>query len=256
MKKYLKTAMIRLGLGQSHKSFLDYLQRQRFIPSIIGGVLTNPFYLTRKELYANIKSLAPCLKGRILDVGCGTMPYKEFIHGEEYDGLEIDTPKTRTMGFANFFYDGKSFPFPDGTYDGIVCNQVLEHVFEPDIFLSEMNRVLKKGGLLLLTVPFVWDEHDQPHDFGRYSSFGLTHIFKKHSFEITEHRKSTTDMRAIFQLMNGYIYKKTVTKSVYINLCATIALMSPFTIAGILLSKLLPKKADLFLDNVVLARKI
>ena len=54
-----------------------------------------------------------------------------------------------------------------------MCNQVLEHVFNPDDFVREIARVLKPGGALLLTVPFVWNEHEQPYDYARYSSFGL-----------------------------------------------------------------------------------
>lgn len=72
--------------------------------------------------------------------------------------------------------------------------------------------------MLLITVPFVWDEHEQPHDFARYTSFGLRHLLEKSGFEIIEHRKSVCDIRVVFQLLNGYIYKKTATKNGYINM--------------------------------------
>ena len=61
----------------------------------------------------------------------------------------------------------------------MLCNQVLEHVFNPDEFLLKINRVLKNDGKLLLTVPFVWDEHEQPFDYARYSSFGLKALIEK-----------------------------------------------------------------------------
>jgi SAM-dependent methyltransferase len=66
---------------------------------------------------------------------------------------------------------------------------VLEHVFNPDDFLNEVNRVLKPSGKLLLTVPFVWDEHEQPYDYARYSSFGLRSLLEKHGFSIVKHEK-------------------------------------------------------------------
>ena len=65
---------------------------------------------------------------------------------------------------ADRSYDGKTFPFSDGEFDAVLTSEVLEHVFNPDEFLSEINRVLRDDGVLLLTVPFVWDEHEQPFD--------------------------------------------------------------------------------------------
>ncbi len=85
--------------------------------------------------------------------------------------LEFDTPESRAAGYAEFFYDGNHFPFNDATYDVVVSNQVLEYVFNPDEFLNEIFRILKPEGKVLLSVPFVWDEHLQPLDYARYSSF-------------------------------------------------------------------------------------
>jgi len=106
-----------------------------------------------------------------------------------------------------------------------------------------------------MTVPFVWDEHEQPHDFARYSSFGIWHLLEKHRFEIVEQRKSVDDVCVIFQLINAYIYKKTVRQNGWINLVLTVLLMAPFNILGELLHWMLPRNADLYLDNIVLARK-
>ena len=71
----------------------------------------------------------------------------------------------------------------------MLCNQVLEHVFNPQEFLGELGRVLARGGRLLLTVPFVWDEHEQPFDYARYSSFGLKALLEQHGFRVLQHRK-------------------------------------------------------------------
>jgi SAM-dependent methyltransferase len=137
----------------------------------------------------------------------------------------------------------------------VISNEVLEHIFNPDIFLSEINRVLKDQGILLITVPFVWDEHEQPYDYARYSSFGLKYLLEKYGFKILEYRKSMNDIRIIFQLINAYLYKKTITSNQYVNLIVTVLLMSPFNILGELLSKILPKNDDLYLDSIVLAQK-
>jgi len=178
-----------------------------------------------------------------------------FLSATSYIGLELDTIANRKNKKADYFYDGTTFPFQDNEFDSVITNEVFEHVFNPDNFLREIYRVLKPGGILLITVPFVWDEHEQPFDYARYSSFGLKHLLEKSGFEIIEHRKSVCDIRVIFQLLNGYIYKKTITKNMYANMVSAIFLMSPFNILGELLSKVLPKNEDLYLDNVILLKK-
>ncbi len=132
---------------------------------------------------------------------------------------------------------------------------MLEHVFNPDVFILEVNRVLKDGGILLISIPFIWDEHEQPYDYARYSSFGLKYLLENHGFSVIKYRKSINDIRVIFQLINGYIYKNTVTQNAYLNLFMAVILMSPFNILGELICRILPKNDDLYLDSVVLAKK-
>jgi SAM-dependent methyltransferase len=141
------------------------IRAQAFHPGLLG-LLVNPFYFARKGLHQHIVALAPSVHGRLLDVGCGSKPYQKYFAALEYIGLDMQGRNKH----ADRFYDGKTFPFSDGEFDAVLTSEVLEHVFNPDEFLSEINRVLRNGGVLLLTVPFVWDEHEQPFDYARYSS--------------------------------------------------------------------------------------
>ena len=228
--------------------------KQQFYPGILG-LFINPFYLARKGLVEAIGSLSHHVGGKTLDVGCGKKPYEKLFTTSQYIGLEFDSPDNRDLKKADFFYDGVTFPFTNDEFDAIVCNQVLEHVFTPDNFLLEIHRVMKDEGVLLLTVPFIWDEHEQPFDFARYSSFGLKSLLNQNGFDIIEQHKTLTDVRVIFQLINTYIYKITATKNGFFNLGVAILLMSPINIIAILTSWVLPSSQDLYLDNVVLARK-
>ena len=224
--------------------------------SKILGLFINPFYFARKGLYQNVSKLITNLNGKLLDVGCGTKPYENICNVDEYIGLEIDDEGNRQHNYADVFYDGKTIPFEDKSFDSILSNQVFEHVFNPNQFLKEINRVTKMGGRFLITVPFVWDEHEQPYDYARYSSFGLKHILSENGFEVVRHKKSNNGVGVIFQLINAYIYKITLTKSVYFNMLTTFILMAPVNIVGLILSKILPKNDDLYLDNIVLAKKV
>lgn len=231
-----------------------HYHQQMMQPGFVG-LFVNPFYFARKGLFDEVSTLSSHVTGRVLDVGCGHKPYEHLFRSTEYVGLEIDTPDNRARKRADVYYDGTTFPFESASFDSLVCNQVLEHVFEPDRFLREMARVLKPGGNLLLTVPFAWDEHEQPWDFARYSSFGLAAIMSKGGFEILEHRKTMADIRTLFQLLNAYLYKVTVTGSAYVNLVNTLVLMAPFNVMGSVLAWITPGNRDFYLDNVVLARK-
>jgi SAM-dependent methyltransferase len=231
-----------------------YVNKQAFRP-VLFGMLVNPFYFARKGFFEQISDLAKNITGRTLDVGCGQKPYETLFKASQYIGLEIDSPENRQHKKADYFYDGNTFPFQDGEFDSIVINEVFEHVFNPDGFLGELNRVLKPEGRMLMTVPFCWDEHEQPNDYARYSSFGLISIVERHGFKVIERRKSMNDIRVIFQLLNGYLYKKTVTPNGYLNLLTTFLLMAPFNLLGALLSKILPGNDDLYLDNIIVAQK-
>jgi SAM-dependent methyltransferase len=107
----------------------DFYYQQQFAPGIMG-IWLNPFYLARKELRREMTRFAPLMHGRLLDVGCGSKPYRElFSFASDYVGLEFDSLINRVAKRADYFYDGNTFPFEDASYDGVICNQVLEHVF-------------------------------------------------------------------------------------------------------------------------------
>jgi len=237
-------------LGRLWALYADEMMRPGFI-----GLFINPFYFARRELLKAMRDLGPEIHGRVLDVGCGSRPYERLVSSTEYVGLELDTPENRRTKRADVYYDGRGLPFPDRSFDAVISNEVLEHVFEPDAFIADIARVLKPGGRLLLTVPFVWDEHEQPRDYGRYSSFGLAALLGKHGFTILRHRKTAANVKTIFQLVNAYLYKITVTRSLSLNLAVTLVLMAPFNLLGAVLALVTPGNPDLYLDNVVLAER-
>lgn len=229
------------------------IESQNFNPSWFG-ILVNPFFIARRGLAFEIKSLAKELNGKILDVGCGTKPYESFFNYSDYIGLEYDTGIDSEKKAADYYYDGKTFPFDSESFDSVICNQVLEHVFEPKEFLSEINRILKPGGKFLITVPFVWDEHEQPFDFARYSSFGLVYLLEKNGFKILKQRKSFSNIAVIFQLLSGYFYKISYRIKI-LKWLFMLVIIFPLNFLGIIFGKILPDNNDLYLDNIILAQK-
>lgn len=230
-----------------------YVRAQAFLPTW-AGVFVNPFFIARRGLAREMARLAPELRGRLLDVGCGTKPYASLFSADEYVGLDLDTDASRARGTADALYDGKAFPFEADAFESVVCTQVLEHVFAPDAFVEELRRVLKPGGSLLVTVPFAWAEHEQPFDYARYSSFGLKALLERHGLAVIEQRKTAANASTLFQLLNAYLYT-VLPAAPSLRLAACVVLMAPISLAGLVLGKVLPGNSDLYLDQVVLARK-
>ncbi len=233
----------------------SWYQRQHFDPGVAGW-LVNPFFIARRGLHRALVHLLPQLRGDVLDVGCGTMPYRRFVPATRYVGLDYDTPQRREAGYADIFYDGRKFPVGDSSFDGVLCTQVLEHVFNPEEFLGEIARVLRPGGSLVLTVPFIWDEHEQPYDFGRYSSFGLKALLEKKGFDVVKMEKIPADARAVGQIVAGWVYKVTLPFGLLGRLVVQGLLIAPITIISVALAMILPRNEDFYLDNVLLARRV
>lgn len=234
--------------------FKKRFREEQFDPSFLGAFM-NPFYITRKNLILNLRKLSLSLTGKLLDVGCGKKPYRDLFGKCEYLGLEIDTLENRSNKEADYFYDGSVFPFEKDAFDCVLTNQVFEHVFEPQLFLSEINRVLKNDGLLLLTVPFCWDEHEQPVDYGRYTSFGLKYVLEKNGFQVLEYSKSSVGTDAIFQLICAYIYKLFEGRGRF-AFGMMLILTAPFNILSAILKLKFLQSEDFFLDNVILVKKV
>jgi SAM-dependent methyltransferase len=226
-----------------------------FHPGVLG-LFINPYYFARKGLADHIGDLASHMTGKTLDIGCGTKPYEKLCPSSQYIGLELDSVENRATKSADFFYDGNRIPFEDAHFDSVMINQVLEHVFHPDDLLLEIKRILKPGGKLLITVPFLWNEHEEPLDFARYSSYGLRYLLEQQGLEIMEHRKSINDIRAVFQMFNLFLNQKMKTANGYVNLLLRILFLSPMNILGEVLARITPRCENIYLDNVILARKV
>ena len=215
--------------------------------------LADPFFLARRALRREIMTMAAMTSGIVLDVGCGAAPYRELFSGASYFGAEVLTAsKYGSAKRPDFFFDGKDLPVADASVDAILCSQVLEHVFEPTDFLRELNRVLRPGGSLLLTVPFVWDEHEQPFDFARYSSFGLRHLATTNGFDVTYASRTLPNASVFAQLWLAYWYKvlRPWPSVLAKGLGAVIAV--PTNLIGLILPAILPRSPDFYLDNVMI----
>lgn len=145
-------------------------------------------YQIRVKIFNFIKSSLSLFSGKILDVGCGKMPYKKYILENskvtEYIGLDIDDALIYDKKIKpDYTWDGTRMPFENDTFECAIGTEVLEHCPSPEIILKEIYRVLKPGGVFLFTVPFLWNLHEVPHDEYRYTPFSLERHLKNSGFK-------------------------------------------------------------------------
>ena len=182
-----------------------FYRKQLFQPTVPAGLFLNDFFIPRGGLFRFIQSQADSVRGNVLDIGCGSKPYQNLFSCEKYTGVDIENEgHSHENENIDFYYDGKKLPFENYSFDNAVCFEVLEHVFDPDLFLTEINRVLKPGGKLLMTTPFIWNEHEIPNDYGRYSSYGLTYLMKKNGFEVVSLKKILNGPELFIVLLQVY----------------------------------------------------
>ena len=139
------------------------------------GPWTVFIYLHRQPILAAVKDAAPLLLGRLLDVGCGNKPYASLLQCAEHVGVDVaSSPHRREQ--MDKIYDGQTLPFGSGEFDSILCTEVLEHCPDPQHVVREIQRVLRPGGQVLITVPMVFHHHEEPWDFQRFTRYGMEQL--------------------------------------------------------------------------------
>jgi SAM-dependent methyltransferase len=235
---------------------LRFLERQTYAPGCIG-ILINPLFILRYKLFITLKPYFQKLTGKVLDFGCGSSPYKSLISFKTYTGLDFEN-EGHPIGNSNIdvFYDGKEFPFNDSYFDSVICTEVLEHLPDDKLSMNEIYRVLKPGGKLLISVPFIWNEHEIPYDYRRYSYMGLSQLLENCGFKVLEINKTTRFFHTFTQLFTNFLHVKIFTRFFLLNYLINIIFIAPFNILGWLLGFIIPdKNKSLPLNIVILAEK-
>lgn len=146
--------------------------------------------LTRVTLDRFVKQHAS--NARTLDIGAQTGPYAASFPNR----VAIDLTARKGIHVVT---DAQRLGFREGAFDVVLCTEVLEHIPEPQRAIDEMFRVLAPGGTLLLTTRFLFPIHDAPHDYFRFTKYGLQHLLR--GFDAVEIHEETTAVGTIAVLV-------------------------------------------------------
>lgn len=149
-------------------------------------------------------------KGRVVDLGCGNAPYKADILKVAREYIGVDWKQSfHDQSHVDVFCDlsGK-LSLEDDYADTVVSFAVMEHVPEPSLFLSECHRILRPGGSLFITVPFMWHVHEAPHDYYRYTRYGLQYLLVKNGFSEIQIRETTGFWQTFVLKFNYHMHRR------------------------------------------------
>ena len=210
----------------------------------------DPLHIARRVLRRTMVERAHHARGRLLDVGCGSTPYRSvFANVTKYIG--VDLPGT---GSPTVFGDALRLPFLAGQFDTVLCNEVLEHVPDTGALIGESVRVLRPGGILILTTPQTWGLHHEPHDYYRFTKYGLRYVAEKAGLTVIEVAPTCGLWATLAQrLADTVVYTYLVRRSRVWVTAASVAL-APVLIIGYATDQLFGRRGDT-LDNVLVARK-
>jgi len=142
-------------------------------------------YLVMKPLIAWLHEIAPqYASGILVDYGCGNKPYFSFFKNNvtDYVGVDVNQNEFNTVNYV--INTNAPLPFEADSIDTVLSTQVLEHTAEPEKYIKEISRVLKPGGILILTCPGSYMLHEEPNDYFRYTKYGVKHLTDMYNLRI------------------------------------------------------------------------
>jgi SAM-dependent methyltransferase len=157
-------------------------------------------YLHYRYLWPNIEWAAnsSCRAVRtsspvVLDIGCGHQPYRDLFPATRYIGMDWTVTDTS----PNLVASSLCLPIKDRSIDIVLATQVIEHVTNPGLMVQECKRVLRPGGYLILSGPFYWPLHEEPHDYFRFTKYGFAQLLYQAGFSNWQIREDGGDWAQI-----------------------------------------------------------
>lgn len=170
----------------------------------------NPFnWLAHQQLdHAMATAAREHAQGRLIDIGCGLKPYAPLFAPYVTEHVGVDHPASpHALTSVDVVATAYEIPLDSASFDVALLSEVLEHLEEPGRALKECARLLRPGGKLILTTPFVWVLHEEPRDYFRYSPHGIRWLLQESGFEGVDVRPLSGQWGTI-ALLGGYALRR------------------------------------------------
>ena len=237
-----------------------------FFTDKFGKTIFHPQFIMNTYKEVAIEKVKKYGKGKLVDIGCGRSPYKEILLNfvDSYTG--VDHPETsklyETKDKPDFYADAKKLPFKNNSYETAIMLQVLEYLDKPQEAIKEAARVLKKGGVFIISVPFMYPIHDGKFDHNRFTESGISSLLSEAKFKTVEIESQGNFWDFWFQSILVYYFKNTMAlsknrdwKLLIIPLLAIGLTVTPFLNLLALLSRNFEEKSDFPLNIIAVAKR-
>lgn len=203
--------------------------RQEHLHRIKKLICNTPFnrnYIAESSLKKLLKETIPYATGRVLDVGCGEKPYEHLFRPMVGSYTGIDLPAAHSFyspsrRHADIYGTASNLPFKTESFGTLICAEVLPHVESPQAAFSEYARVLKSGGILVVTANKTWERRTglPVPDYWRFTDEGLAQLARQQSLEVVYTKPGCGFFGTIGQLFSRFlnkelIYRKAVVEGV------------------------------------------
>lgn len=229
-----------------------------------NATIFHPQWLAIRAQFLSARYAAKFANGLLVDVGCGRKPFDRIFRPNVKAYIGIDYPLTAHMvggSKADIFATVLELPVRSASVDTVLLTEVLEHLPEPMPVLSELHRILKPQGVLILTAPMIYNVHGDPYDFFRFTPDGLRYILGRSGFRIIDLKP-----QGYFGTMLGLMVNNAITvffartQLLRIIRLTILLLILPFVfafwnLAGLILDTIVQEMCFSF-DHLVIAKRV
>jgi ubiquinone/menaquinone biosynthesis C-methylase UbiE len=162
--------------------------------------------------------------------------------------VAVDTPGSGHVHVDSEYdvlFDGQRLPFADQVFDVVLATEVFEHVVDLDGVLAELKRVLRPGGKLLVTAPFLYPEHELPTDYRRFTQNGLVTVLSKHGFRQESKQRIGNAVETLALLTTRYAYQMSAPR--WIRGIVTFLCCSLFNTIAVALGRIVPNCDEIYI---------
>ncbi|WP_411726932.1 class I SAM-dependent methyltransferase [Methyloglobulus sp.] len=191
------------------KETLRGLRRQ----SILGAALDHPHYIVLSLIGTWLQDVALNeAQGVMLDYGCGGQPYKSFFMPKLSRYIGADVAAAEGVSLDIEIEPCQALPLDAASIDTLLSTQALEHLDDVEFYLGECARLVRPGGVLILTAPMQWRHHEVPYDYWRFTKFGLISLLERHDFSIKSISPCGGVYALIGQIFLSHLHERGVQK--------------------------------------------
>lgn len=241
---------------------MSVAKREGGLTQSLKNTWLHPRYLAINALQQAIRQLAPSAKGHLLDIGCGKKPYVGLFAPYVTSYIGVDVASTmHGLEMVDAVASSLTLPFAAAAFDTILTTEVIEHVPEPSQMLSEICRVLRPGGVLILSAPFHEPLHELPYDFFRYTDIALRGMLEKQGLHVLEVNRRGGSLLVSTYLLCSFLYRKFGIRG-YPDRLQVNPVLGPFVVAICAIMQMIGGSLDTIINDefdtlgfVVLAEK-